>query len=353
VRDQLNPWAQALLALTLENLSPGSDQANTLISDLGSAALRSASGAHWEDKHPSWQNMSTPISTSSIVLYALAQRDPASPLLADGVRYLMAHRGTDGAWDSTYSTAWTIMAMVEVMQGTGELGGNFTFDAALNGTPLASGEAGGSDQLTPVTANVPLSNLYPNDPNALVIQREDGPGRLYYSAALNVNRPVDDLPAFKQGISISRAYFPAGDSCPQADCQPVQGARPGDQINVRLSLTLENAAYYLMVEDYLPAGAEILDTSLKTSQQGVDTPLYDPRNPFENGWGWWFFNSPRIYDDHIAWSVDYLPAGTYQLTYTLVILQSGEYRVLPARAWQFYFPDVQGASPGEVFEIKP
>ena len=34
-------------------------------------------------------------------------------------------------------------------------------------------------------------------------------------------------------------------------------------------------------------------------------------------------------------------------------LQAGEYRVLPARAWQFYFPDVQGNSAGAVFEIKP
>jgi uncharacterized protein YfaS (alpha-2-macroglobulin family) len=353
VRDQLNPWAQALLALTLENLSPGSDQANTLISDLESTALRSAAGAHWEDKAQSWHNMSTPISTSSIVLYALAQRDPASPLLADSVRYLMAHRKANGAWDSTFSTAWTIMSMVEVMQGTGELGGSFTFEAALNGAPLASGQAGGSDQLTPVTANIPLSGLYPEDPNALIIQREAGPGRLYYSAALNVDRPVDSVPALSQGISISRAYFPSGDLCTKAECEPVQGARPGDRINVRLSLTLENAAYYLMVEDYLPAGAEILDTSLKTSQQGPEVPLFDPRKPFENGWGWWYFNTPRIYDDHIAWSVDYLPAGTYQLTYTLVILQSGQYRVLPARAWQFYFPDVQGTSPGELFEIKP
>jgi len=26
---------------------------------------------------------------------------------------------------------------------------------------------------------------------------------------------------------------------------------------------------------------------------------------------------------------------------------------LPARAWQFYFPEVQGNSAGELFEIKP
>jgi len=107
----------------------------------------------------------------------------------------------------------------------------------------------------------------------------------------------------------------------------------------------------LLVEDYLPAGAEVLDTSLKTSQQGA-TPLYDASRPFDEGWGWWYFGNPQVYDDHIAWAADSLPPGTYELTYQLVILQAGEYRVLPARAWEFYFPEVQGNSAGEVFEIR-
>jgi uncharacterized protein YfaS (alpha-2-macroglobulin family) len=40
------------------------------------------------------------------------------------------------------------------------------------------------------------------------------------------------------------------------------------------------------------------------------------------------------------------------LTYTLVPLQTGEYQVLPTRAWQTYFPEVQATSAGARFEIK-
>jgi hypothetical protein len=95
----------------------------------------------------------------------------------------------------------------------------------------------------------------------------------------------------------------------------------------------------------------VLDTSLKTSQLGA-VPEYDPRRPLDEGWGWWYFGAPQVFDDHIAWAADSLPPGTYVLTYQLVMLQTGEYRVLPARAWQFYFPEVQGNSAGEVFEIR-
>ena len=60
VRDQLSPWAEALLMLTLEQLSPGSQEARTLASDLESTAIRSSTGVHWEEASPSPQNMTTP-----------------------------------------------------------------------------------------------------------------------------------------------------------------------------------------------------------------------------------------------------------------------------------------------------
>jgi hypothetical protein len=357
-KDKLSPWAQAFLALSLEKLSPGSTEAKTLLAGLETQALRSATGVHWElaatqtGQRPAY-NWQTTLSNSAIVIYTLAQRDPGSPLLADAVRYLMAHRQADGAWPGSYTTAWTLMALAQVIQGTGELGGDFAFSAAFNGAPLAQGRAGGAEQLTPITAQVALKDLRPDYPNALTIQREDGQGRLYYTAALQVSQPAQQVAPLAQGLSIQRAFYPAGEGCPQGKCAPVQAAQSGERINVRLTLNLPEDMYYMMVEDYIPAGAEILDTSLKTSQLGAPVePQYDPHDPFAAGWGWWYFSQRRIYDDHIAWSAEYLPAGVYELTYTLVLMQPGQYQVLPARAWQFYFPEVQGTSAGEIFEIE-
>jgi uncharacterized protein YfaS (alpha-2-macroglobulin family) len=202
--------------------------------------------------------------------------------------------------------------------------------------------------------SLPLSTLYSNDPNALLLQRGPGTGRLYYTAALNVYRPVEDVAPLDKGISVMREYFVAGSDLKTA--APIQSAQAGSAVTVRLTVVLPNDVYYLAVEDYIPAGAEILDASLKTSQlgeYGEPGPLYDPSNPFASGWGWWLFQPARIFDDHITWSANYLPAGSYQLTYTLVILQAGQYHVLPARAWMFYFPEVQGNSAGTIFEIKP
>lgn len=357
-REQLNPWAQAFLAQAIGNLSPGDERIETLLSDLESQAMRSSTGVHWEEVVPGYENMSTPVYASAVVLYTLAQHDPASPLVADGTRYLMAHRRASGDWASTYEAAWALMALVEVIRGTGELGGEFEFSAALNGTPLASGQAGGATQLTSVQVEAPLSSLRPRDPNALVIERDAGTGRLYYTAHLRVNRPVESVPPLDNGVAVSRVYYPGGQRCAPGDCEPLQRARAGDLVDVHVTVTVPETAYYLLVEDYIPAGAEVLDTSLKTSQQGIAdcgsqiAGCYDPHDPFGDGWGWWHFGSPQIRDDRVAWAADVLPPGTYQLVYTLVIVHPGEYRVLPARAWQFYFPEVQGNSAGVIFQIE-
>ena len=346
-KSSLNPWAQAFLALTFENLIPGDERSQVLYSELESSAQRSATGAHWENQDDSWQNMSTTLQSTAVVLYTLATQDPASPLVADALRYLMAHRSASGAWSSSYESAWTLMALAQVMQGTGELSGEFDFFADLNDKPMVSGEAGGSSQLTAIESNAPISDLHPYEPNSLLITRGDGVGRLYYNTHLNVYLPVEEATPLERGITISRKYYPAGVNCQEEDCSAVERAGNGELVTVRLTLTIPETTYYLMVEDYIPAGAEILDVSLNTSQEAQ----YDPSTVFDMGWGWWEFGSPRIYDDHISWAANQLPPGTYELVYQIVTLLPGEYRVLPPRAYQLYFPEVQGNGAGEVFEI--
>ncbi len=359
LRDQLNPWAKALLALTLGSPSAQSSESQTLISDLESSALRTATGAHWEGNASDGANPETPVFTTAVTLYALAQEDPASPLIPMAVQYVMDHRNADAAWSSTYESAWVLMALTASLKGTGDLQASYTFSATLNGSPLAGGQAGGADTLTAVNAVTPIQALRSDAPNALLISRGAGDGRLYYRADLTVDRPAETAPALDAGFSLSRAYYAAGEDCRASACTPITQASLGSPaqpnlVTVRLTLNVPHDAYYVQVEDYIPAGAQILDTSLKTSQQANPEAAlqYDPRNPFGAGWGWWLFNQAHIFDDHIAWTAQYLPAGTYELAYTLIPQQAGEFRLLPARAWETYFPEVQGASAGSLFAIK-
>lgn len=341
VRDQLSPFATAFLALTLAAYDREDERVGTLLSDLEGSAIQNDTGIYWEGAGDR-VNLDTLIFNTAVAVNALAQLDPASMMLPEAVRYLVNHRKADGTWGSSYETAWTLMALTQVMKGTGELAGDFGFTVTLNGSPLLTGQAGEQTRLNPVNAVVPIQNLYLQDPNGLLISRTGGPGRLYYAAYLQVMRPVGDIPPLNQGLSVRRQYE-------MPDGQPKAG-RIGSLVRVRLTLTLDNEAYFLALEDYIPAGAQILNTSLETSQMGTES--VDKGHPFDDGWGWWYFNSPRVAVDHVIWTADYLPAGTYELVYTLVLVHPGEYQVLPARAWEFYFPAVQGSSAGDRFVIE-
>ncbi|HVP20829.1 MAG TPA: hypothetical protein VMS73_03105, partial [Anaerolineaceae bacterium] len=358
--DRLSAWSKAMLALTLDLQKPGDPRSKDILSALETAAVRSSTGAFWDtDPDNNQVNYATANFTTAVVLTALAHFDPASPLAADGVRYLVAHRRFNGGWASSYETAWVLLALADTLQGTGDLQSSFTFSASLNGSPILNGQAGGANALTPVDTSVPLSALNSPAPNALTLVHDAGNGRLYYRAFLQVDRPIETAPALEQGISISRAYYAAGQDCRKSDCQPISTvslAASNPTVLVRLTVTVPHMLYSVVVEDFIPAGAEIVNLTLKTSPKRVSSdtpPTFDASDPFQSGWGGWFFGSPRIYDDHIRWVAASLPAGTYQLTYQVTPLLSGEFRLRPAHAYQFYFPDVEGSTTGAVFKITP
>jgi uncharacterized protein YfaS (alpha-2-macroglobulin family) len=122
-----------------------------------------------------------------------------------------------------------------------------------------------------------------------------------------------------------------------------------------VTVNLDQTRHYLTVKDYIPAGTEVLDLSLKTSQLGAaeEEVQFEPADPYAYGWGWWYFGNRQVYDDHIVWTTGMLPAGTYELTYTLVVIHPGVFQAIPAQAQQIYFPEVQGISAGSVLEVLP
>lgn len=357
-QERMDPWAQAMYAVALSNQGAGDTNARTIINNLEATAVRSSTGLHWESKETDYWNWASTSFESAVVIQAIARLDPAASVLTDGIRYLVASRQAFGMWGSTYSSAWVLMALTDALKGTGDLQANFSFAAALNSQQIATGTASGATAWIPVSSSVPLTDLLLDEPNALLISRTEGTGRLYYRAFLQVDRPVETASPINRGVIIERKYYIEGQDCGEEACPAVNSVALSDNtpnLQVRLTITLPHDASYLVVKDSIPAGAEVINSSLKTAQKGggetQDNPLYDARWPFAGGWGWWIFGTPTVYSDSIQWVGRSVPAGTYELTYRLAPMIAGEYRVIPTHAYEMYFPDVEGASAGEVFSI--
>ncbi|MBZ0277058.1 MAG: hypothetical protein K8I60_12990, partial [Anaerolineae bacterium] len=340
--------ARAHLLMAYQNIAPEAEALTALTSDLTSAVVLSANGAHWEESERDWMNWGSNTRTTAIVLLALERSQSDHPLLPQVVRWLMtARRGTH--WQTTQETAWAVVALSEWMVNTGELQGDYRFTVQLNDAELLSRAVVPETVRTGETLQVAVSDLSPDAINRLTVDRDAGPGALYYSALLNLQLPADAVPAVSRGVQIDREYFVC------ANRQPVSSAQVGDTITVRLTVNVPQDVYYFALEDAIPAGLEVLDRSLLTTAQASYDPQRECLFADDPYWYWraWYFDRTELRDKGAVLYADFLPKGTYIYTYRVRAVTPGRFQTLPAVGYTFYDPDVFGRTNGMLFEVYP
>jgi uncharacterized protein YfaS (alpha-2-macroglobulin family) len=353
-RDKLSHYGRAFLALALHFIDSEDARIDTLLSDLQNTAILSATGAHWEEADYDYWAMNTDTRSTAVILDALARLDPENSLIPNVVRWLMVAR-RDGIWETTYETAWALIALTDWMRVTGELKGDYDYAVWLNGEMLVG------DRVTPETVDetikleVAAAELLAEASNHLTIGRGDGEGRLYYTAHLKVYLPVEEIEPLNRGVIVSRHY--SDPACTEGlKCPQVEAVGVGDVVQVRLTIVAPHDLYYVVVEDPLPAGGEAIDPSLATTSLMEQGPTLFRETESDYGrefyrWWWSWYSRSEIRDDKVVLFADYLPAGTYQYSYSFRATRPGEYQVIPTSAWEFYFPEVFGRAAGRLLTI--
>jgi uncharacterized protein YfaS (alpha-2-macroglobulin family) len=112
--------------------------------------------------------------------------------------------------------------------------------------------------------------------------------------------------------------------------------------------------YYLAVEDTIPAGVDLINRDLNITQMGkpAQPVSLNGADPFGSGWNAWYFGNPKMGDHSVRWVAEQVPAGTYELTYQIQPQYLGTYHILPAHAYQIYYPEVEASSAGDAFDIQ-
>ena len=360
-RQKLDTFGKAYLAMALGLLEPDeSSRVDTLLSDITSAAIVSATGAHWEEAQVDYYAMNTDTRSTAIVLAALSRLDPENGLAPNTVRWLMSVR-EEGRWETTQENAWAIIAFTDWMLATGELEGAYNWGVAVNDATLGTGSVSSSNIKETTKLQVEIARLLADEINRVEIQRSPpddqaaGSGRLYYSMYLRYFKPVEEVAALNRGIIVSRQYQLADCDEETETCRAIDEAQVGDIIQVKLTIIAPNDLHHVVVEDPFPAGAEGVDQSLKTTSVVGEAPEIkrtDRRNPWGGSYGWWWFSHTEMRDEKAVLFATYLPRGTYEYTYLIRASLAGEYRLIPTHAYEMYFPEVFGRGDGGVFEIE-
>jgi len=320
--------ADTLAWLVLFTKTVGLDS-EPYVAALEKKAVTDGAFTHWSVPEERWST--TDRMTTALTLRALLKTRPSSPLLAQGVRYLLS-TATDGYFGDTRDTAFvvtTLCATPEFQQPESTVVPSLT----LNGKPLALAKKGKHTLEVTVRGTQLKAGA-----NALQFT-----GSGYATATLRQSKraPEGTLPTLdSKSVTVRREYVTLA-SGPNGliPGKPSTQFQHGDTVRVRLIIEAKEPLEYVLLEDRFPAGFE-------PNARGT----VDEEETYK-AWSFWYSHID-VRDDRLALFARTLPAGKYVYEYHLRAQTPGTAHALPTALTPMYGTTLRAESTGEPVEIR-
>jgi uncharacterized protein YfaS (alpha-2-macroglobulin family) len=332
-RAALNPYGLALLAMALHEAKEDA-RARQVLEELLKRVHPSEHGSAFvgSRERDSWRWWNSDIETNAWTLRALLAMEPGNELVPRLARWLALNRRHGTYWDSTRDTALAIAALAEFMaaqKGAGSCRVMVRLDGRMVHRVTVSPDnilAAQHRQLLDV------SRLGPGV-HRLELEKA-GRGELTYACRLETFARQNKIKASGSGLSIRRDYFALGtDGRTRKLLADGASVSVGDLVEVVLTIDAEKDGEYFAFEDPRPAGCEPVQV-----QSG-------------GAWLGWCWAQVEVRDEGTAFFIADLSRGRHQLRYRLRAETPGTFRVLPARGFAMYAPEVQASSAGRRLRI--
>ncbi|MEO6390451.1 MAG: DUF6049 family protein [Pyrinomonadaceae bacterium] len=289
--------------------------------------------------------------TDGILLEALIGDQPKSDLIPKLVRGLLNGR-EKGHWHNTQENAFILLALDRYFNTYEKIEPNFVARVWLGkdyaGDQTYKGRSTDRQQL-----NLPMAALAEKTaagPANLTIAKE-GEGRLYYRIGTRYAPRDLKLAAADYGFKVDRVYE-AIDSPADVRRDPdgTWVIKAGARVRVRLSMSNPARRYHVALVDPLPAGLEVLNPELKTTEALPD----DNETEGRNYWYWrsiWY-DHQNLRDDRIEAFTSYLWEGVHAYTYFARATTLGLFVVPPTKAEEMYAPETFGRGHSDKVRIE-
>lgn len=376
-----------------------------------------ARGAHVGMNSDSWlyQYYETPIKNTALLIKALAKDKRESVMMDELIRWIISSRSKDGSWGSTHNTLVVVDAFTDFLQWKKETESEYALRVTLDDETIGEFEFNADTILDMMRTVVPMSDLKQNQFQEVVFEKENknkAINTLYYDMALQYFLPINRVPARDEGFGVERSFYALED---MDFANPLTEAKVGDLLRGRIVLTVPKQRNIVAIEDFIPAGVEIVNLRLATEDQSLKQEQYRGRGAnyctscdkltSKGGRGaqaaLWaalgdvgetvegvldllketifgkvtnlFVGLPELpdemyadrrvrhrelwtdqeelYDDRLFLFIERLSPGVYDFEYFVRALIPGEYRHLPAIASEMYFPENFGRTKGGIFRI--
>lgn len=315
LRGRMTPQGLALIGLRVDG-----ERAAEIASRLEKSVT---SEGYWRSERDTLMDfiVDNSAETTARAVKFLTRVKPDSPLIPRAVEWLATHRDEGYYWASTKQTAMVVDALTGYLKQSGELDPKLAVEVKVNGAGVWSKELTRADALAAHPAGF---QAQPRARENAIEFLSSGRGRLYWSATgtyYNLARPATPQGALR----IERQYLR---ELSDGRLTAFDGiARPGEVIVSRLTVSGPDLRY-LMVEDPIPAGFELVKDfrGYWTHRENRD----DRSVVFET-----FFTGDRRYEVRMK------------------AARPGRYRVSPASVAPMYQPGIDAISDAASIEVRP
>ena len=308
------------LAVMSNYLLGDKDPATNGLAFLQSLAQTQGDAAFWASG--SKAHFGSTSASTSLAVQAITLAGGDRGLAAKGVMYLTRSRQRD-YWDSTFSTAEVIKALVDFGSSDSELSPDYAYTVKLDGKEITKGKVNNYRATLP-DLEIPLDKVGENSSLEVML---DGIGQLYSTLLTKQFHLDKDYQGVSHGLTLTRTY------------ENVKGAdyslAVGDTAIVKLTLSgLKAPENYGVIEDSLPSGLVPVNRALKNENWSAAS--FTPAEYSENGAVLSLYevgDTPKTY------------------TYHARVVAEGVFSVPPATASLMYAPEIYARSANDTVTI--
>ncbi|MBS1972048.1 MAG: Ig-like domain-containing protein [Bdellovibrionales bacterium] len=309
---------------------------------------------------------STETRTQCAILSALSQaavKPWAQSMISDVpfklVRTITQARKGKERWENTQENMFCSEALIDYGRRYEATKPAMKVSVSLAGKNFGSGEIKDFRQK-------PLEfkrDILPTDPGTKTEIQIDrtGQGRLYYTAAITYAPKEDFAKSRNAGIEARREYLVERAGKFVLLTSPMK-IKKGELVRVNLYVNVPSARSFVVVNDPVPGGLEVLNEDLANTsavdankaKDKIDRGAYlwkfDDWNYFSESF--YGFYHQEIRHDSVRFYSEYLEKGRYQLSYMAQAIAPGSFVVMPMHAEEMYDPDVFGKTTADTLEVQ-
>jgi uncharacterized protein YfaS (alpha-2-macroglobulin family) len=341
-------WVLSVLA----NDPSSASEVQAIIHHLMNRTTETAATANFVTNYGdgAWLIMYSNRRADGVLLEALIKADPKNDLIPKLVRGLLDHR-VKGAWSNTQENVFILLALDRYFNAFEKVTPDFVTRIWLGNT-YAGEEPFKGRSVDSKEINIPMSYLVDQGGTSNLIIDREGAGRLYYRIGMKYAPKNLKLEPADYGFTVLRKYE-AVDNKDDVK-QNADGSwtiRSGARVRVRLTMVAQARRYHVALVDPLPAGLEILNPELATTESipadnGGNTSVleYSSRSMGSGSW-WWrqnWFEHQNFRDERAEAFTSLLWEGVYNYSYVARATTPGQFVVPPTKAEEMYHPETFG-----------